>query len=115
MELDLSSTFNSEPSRGAEAKRLIGQLLLLVLLPAAILICPVEWAAWRSGDTVPPALIAQWQFEDPSLQWGGAGQFFAPVKIAGAQLQRPDVLVIGASRAGQFRSRMFKPYSFYNC
>jgi len=115
MAFGLSSIFNSEIGLNGEGWRLCANLIKLIILPVALTCGFVEWIAWRIGDTKPPALIAQMQTDDPTLLWGGAGQFFAPVKIAAAERQKPDIIVVGDSRSGQLRSAMFKPYSFYNC
>ena len=97
-----------------EARRFFLLLARLILIPMAIFICLFEWMAWRSGDTVPPGTIARWQRDDAKLAWGGPREQFSAVKIAGAEIQKPEVLAIGASRAGQLRSAMFRPYTFYN-
>jgi hypothetical protein len=102
----------TEPNEG---RKFFAQLTRVILVPMVIVICFFEWMAWRSGDTVPPDIIARWQSDDTHLAWGGPRELFSAVKIAGARIQRPEIIALGASRAGQLRSAMFKPYSFYNC
>ena len=69
---------------------------------------------WRLADGFVPDAIAQRLHDRPDNAWIGSSVLFPAIKVAGAQLARPDVLVLGASRQGEFRSAMFKPYSFYN-
>jgi len=88
--------------------------LYLVTLPILLAFIVGELVLWRLADGVYPARAAQAQHDDPTLAWIGPFRLNVAMKVARARLERPDIVVIGASRAGEFRSAMFKPYGFYN-
>ncbi len=79
----------------------IGLLLFLSLLYSGEFL-PVRYVAWLQSKGV--------QF----LYLPAASDHNFKLKLEAARLIRPEVLVIGPSRANQFRSAMFKPMSFYN-
>jgi len=65
-------------------------------------ILPVDWIAW--AQTGHRQFIYLPKLSDHSFY----------LKLQAARLKRPDVLILGSSRANQWRSAMFAPYSFYN-
>ena len=75
-------------------------LTLLALKSGELL--PVRFVAWLM--TGPVSFVYLNEFSDHSFQF----------KLQKALLERPEVLVIGGSRANQWRSAMFKPYEFFN-
>jgi hypothetical protein len=89
--------------------------LALGVLPVVLAFSSLEGFAWRLGETVPLSRLASDQHGAPRMIWmGGEGRNFPLFKIRRAVIERPDVVVLGHSRAGEFRSAMFKPYSFYS-
>ena len=112
-----SNTINFETFRAEEKewKRFGKTLFFLLGPPLFLLILVLEIAGWRLGETVPFPWAAQRQAESPDLIWyAGRQENYAYFKLARVAEERPDVLVMGDSRAGQFRSAMFRPYSCYN-
>jgi hypothetical protein len=104
---------NTDRRRG-EARRFVLRLVVLVGVPILQVMAAGEIIFWRLVDGFVPDAIAQRLHDRPDDAWIGSSALFPAIKVAGAQLARPDVLVLGASRQGEFRSAMFKPYSFYN-
>jgi hypothetical protein len=100
--------------RRSEARRFVLRLVILVGVPILLAMAAGEMVFWRLADGFIPDAIAQRLHGRPDDAWIGSGALFPAIKVAGAELARPDVLVLGASRQGEFRSAMFKPYSFYN-
>jgi hypothetical protein len=90
------------------------RLGVMVLAPAAIAACLVEMLVWKAEVDVNPPTVAQLQHGDPSLVWTGPLQLYPAIKVANFKLDQADIVVVGASRGGQFRSAMFLPYRFYN-
>jgi hypothetical protein len=117
MSQNLSNIINFETFReeGTEWKRFGKTLFFLLGAPLLLLVAVLEIAGWRLGETVPFPRAAQMQAESPDLIWNaGRQENYAYFKLARVARERPDVLVIGDSRSGQFRSVMFRPYSCYN-
>jgi hypothetical protein len=82
----------------------------LILLTAAF-----EALAWQIGETWSMSSIAKWQSEGPNRAWrGGDGRSYLRYKLARALLIKPDVLVLGSSRANTFHGDLLRPYKFYN-
>jgi hypothetical protein len=100
--------------RRREARRFVLRLVILVGVPILQAMAAGEMVVWRLADGFMPDAIAQKLHDLPDDAWIGSSVLYPAIKVAGAQLARPDVLVLGASRQGEFRSAMFKPYSFYN-
>jgi hypothetical protein len=91
-------------------KGLLAGCASLILLAAAL-----EAFAWQIGETWSMSAIAKWQSEGPDRAWrGGDGRSYLTYKLARARLLKPDVLVLGSSRANTFQGDLLKPYSFYN-
>jgi len=108
-------SFETFRSEATEWKRFGKWLFLVVLLPLLLLFLLVEIVAWRSGEMIPPEAAARMQTETPGLRWLGSRESLsARFKLIRVDQERPDVLIMGASRMCQFRREMFRPYSFYN-
>jgi hypothetical protein len=111
-----SSTLNSDsgldlvrPARQfcLRLARFLAPLALIGLLAVGIVI--------RTGELLPVSLIARLQtFNRPFIYLPQFSDHTYQLKIDAIRLLRPDVLVMGASRANQWRSAMFKPQTFYN-
>jgi hypothetical protein len=65
-------------------------------------IVPARWVAWAETKHHPFTYLPK--FSDHTFY----------LKLHAAELERPDVLVLGSSRTNQWRSAMFAPYTFYN-
>jgi len=100
--------------RHDEPRRFVLRLIFLIGFPILFVVGAGEIVVWRLADGFVPYAIAQRQHDRPNDAWIGPFSLYPAVKVARAQLEEPDILFLGASRAGQFRSAMFKPYSFYN-
>jgi hypothetical protein len=62
-----------------------------------------------------PRVMASRQAKDPKIvAWDGNTNFWGDLKLHRIWLEKPDVIIVGSSRGGQLRSRMFRPYKFYN-
>lgn len=83
---------------------------------AALCSFALVWGlAGRSGALATPSGMAIEQTENPRvLALPPDLVYFGSLKIRRAELVRPDVVVIGSSRCNELRSRMFRPYRFYN-
>jgi len=89
--------------------------VVLVLLPLLLSIVALEAFALRIGETMPMWLVAKWQSAGPDREWrGGDGRSYLTYKVARTLELRPQILVVGSSRANSFEAYMFAPYSFYN-
>ncbi len=87
----------------------------VIISPVVIIFVALEIIAWRYGETWPMSRVATWQNEAPDREWrGGDGQSYLTYKVSRVRLRRPEILVLGASRANGFEETQFKPYSFYN-
>lgn len=111
-----SSSFilNSDVARARPARRFC--LRLAVFLAPLVLIGLVVGAfAIRSGELLPVSLIARLQtLHRPFIYLAEFSDHTYRLKVDAARLFKPNVLVMGASRANQWRSAMFKPETFYN-
>jgi hypothetical protein len=89
--------------------------LVLILSPALIAFATLEGLAWWTGETMSAAAASNWQDGAPGRVWrGGDGHSFLRYKLARVADLRPEVLVLGPSRANQFSGKPFAPYSFYD-
>jgi hypothetical protein len=96
--------------------RRFARVLLLTLWPALVITGILEAIAWRTGETVSAEAIARWQSEKPGRMWrGGDGRSYLGYKIARVRLLKPDVIMLGQSRANSFSGDALRPYTFYNC
>jgi len=98
----------------ADTRRFVGSFLLLVWLPIAVVVVLASIVVWRMSLTTSPAEIARKQHGNPALAWIGPAKLFTSIKVARLRLETPEIAIIGASRLGEFRSAMFKPYGIYN-
>jgi hypothetical protein len=97
-----------------EWRRFVG-MLLLALSPSLIVFGLVEAVAWRTGELMSPNAIARWQNEKPGRMWrGGDGRSYLTYKVARVRLLKPEVIMLGQSRARTFTAGDVKPYTFYN-
>jgi len=89
--------------------------LVLILSPALIALATLEGLAWWTGESMSVTAASKWQDGAPGRIWrGGDGHSFLPYKLARVADLRPEVLVLGPSRASQFSGKPFAPYSFYD-
>jgi hypothetical protein len=71
--------------------------------------------ALRSGEFLPVRFIAWLQtFRHPFIFLPKFSDHTFRLKLDATRSLRPDVLVLGSSRANQWRSAMFRPITFYN-
>jgi hypothetical protein len=95
------------------------QYLLIMLFVAVCfsssLIAGLWWFS-RYSDLVPvPSVMASRQASDPEIvAWDGNANFWGELKLHRIWLEKPEVIMVGSSRGGQLRSKMFRPYKFYN-
>ena len=91
--------------------------LTLVVILAPFLVCfgGLEAIAWQIGETWSMNHVVQWQDHNPKRMWrGGDGRSYLTYKVARVLQLKPEVVMLGQSRANFFTARMFQPYSFYN-
>jgi hypothetical protein len=89
--------------------------LLLVLSPLLAVGAALELLAWRVGETMSVAATAKWQEGGPNRLWrGGDGHSYLTYKVARVAELKPEIVVVGPSRANAFRGDAFAPYSFFN-
>ena len=89
--------------------------ILLILVPTFACLAGVEAIAWRVGETWSPAAIARWQSLAPGRMWRDLdGRSYLTYKVARIKLLRPQVIMLGQSRANLVNAGMMKPYTFYN-
>lgn len=102
------------PERG-EWRRFWKVVISSTVVPLGILLGVLEWFGWDLGETYTPAALVRAWDEHPDMVWMGIRvQAHARLKLAEAAHQRADVLIMGQSRLGQVRARMFAPYTCYN-
>jgi hypothetical protein len=89
--------------------------LALFLAPYLLAGAALEgWLLW-SGETLPVRWVARKQAQgEPLLFLARFTDHTYALKLAAARRLAPEVLALGDSRVSQFRSAMFRPYSFYN-
>src|SRR5271154_2367610 len=89
--------------------------LLLILSPALIALATLEGLAWWTGETLSVSAAAKWQDGAPDRIWrGGDGHSFLTYKLARVADLKPEILVLGPSRANAFSGKPFAPYTFYD-
>lgn len=104
----------AERSTLREWRRLI-VVLLLVFSPLILAGAALEALSWRIGETMPLAMVSQWQDAAPGRVWrGGDGHSFLAYRVARIDDLKSDIIALGPSRANAFRGDGFAPYSFYN-
>jgi hypothetical protein len=96
------------------------QRYLLIQLAATVCLSSLLFAGfyWFSeySDVGPvPSVMASRQAKDRKIvAWDGNANFWGDLKLHRVWLEKPEVIVVGSSRGGQLRSRMFRPYTFHN-
>jgi hypothetical protein len=89
--------------------------IVLILVPTLICFGILEAVAWRVGETWSMEAIANWQSLKADRMWrGGDGRSYLTYKVARVRSLRPEVIMLGQSRANFFVADMVKPYTFYN-
>ena len=90
--------------------------IVIALFVAAFipLLVVLEWAGWRLGATIPLSTIASEQSQTERVVWLGSFKDYAPYKLERIKRVQPEVLLVGSSRCGQARAKMFRPYVAYN-
>ncbi len=85
------------------------------LLPHLALVAAFSAVLFQSGETVTVHdLFTNTHSKGPYLFGPKYTSRIYKFKIEGTKWTRPEILAIGSSRMNQWRSAMFKPYSFYN-
>lgn len=75
----------------------------------------IEYVGVKTDAIKLPRQVAEEQNRDPmTLAVPGDLRYWGAYKLSMIARQNPDVVFVGSSRSGEFRSAMFKPYSFYN-
>jgi hypothetical protein len=109
-----TDTSTAAPADHRASRRFVACLLLVLIVPSVLVCGLANLVVWRMAASTSPVEIARIHHDHPQLAWVGPLKLYTAVKAARLRLERPEVTVIGASRMGQFRSGMFKPYGFYN-
>jgi hypothetical protein len=90
-------------------------VLFMLVAPSLMLGAALEALAWRIGETMSMPLIAKWQDGAPDRVWrGGDGHSYLTYKLARIATLKPEIIVLGPSRANAFRGDAVAPHSFYN-
>jgi hypothetical protein len=86
-----------------------------IAVALALAFAVFAWVGQRTGSTTSFARIVERQQEDPALiALPFDLRYWAMYKLEGVALNKPEIVYISSSRAGEFREQMFRPYSFYN-
>jgi hypothetical protein len=108
-------SFDTFKLEKAEWSRFARWVIPAILVPIAVMFFLCETLAWRLGEFVPAEKAAEMQMKNPNMLWmARVDSNQARFKLFRLAQERPTVLVMGQSRACQFRTEMFRPYSFYN-
>jgi hypothetical protein len=112
----LSSIISFESFRQYKAEwlKFAKRLGLVFGLTGLVLISILEFICWRTAESMEYHDAAAAQERDPRLIWNARDSEEARFKLQRLAQVSPDVVVMGHSRISQFRSAMFRPYSFYN-
>jgi hypothetical protein len=88
---------------------------LLFIFIQLVLLGVCAFIIFRTGELASAELAAKLvQSGTVDLYQGKFSNYAYWFKVSSARIAKPEVLVIGPSRVAQWRSAMFKPYSFYN-
>jgi hypothetical protein len=111
-----SSTSNSDAELAlAGSLRRFRLRLVGFFAPIALIGFIVAGVALRSGELLPVDFIAWLQtFGKPFVFLTQFSDHTYALKLDAARRRKPEILVLGSSRANQWRSAMFRPYTFYN-
>src|SRR5947207_5712897 len=84
-------------------------------LPYVLPVLLVYGLLWRVGEIVPTRAIVERQAAgDPFLYLAAFSDHTYALKRDSVRRQRPRIVALGGSRVNQWRSAMFRPYTFYN-
>jgi hypothetical protein len=93
----------------------LGRRLLLFLAPFIVLSIFLGVTVIRVGELLPVSFVAWLQtFGRPFIFLPQLSDHTYKLKLEAIRRRRPEVLVLGSSRANQWRSAMFRPATFYN-
>jgi len=97
----------------------INRYLLTLTSAAACLLsffaAALYWFTEYSEIGPAPRVMATRQTSDPTIvAWDGSANFWGDLKLHRIWHEKPEVIMVGSSRGGQLRSRMFRPYTFHN-
>jgi len=104
----------SAPRQAWEALRFFATIVV-ILIPLICCFGVLEAIAWRVGETRSMEDLARWQSRKLERMWrGGDGRSYLTYKVARVGLLKPQVIMLGQSRANYIVASMMKPYTFYN-
>jgi hypothetical protein len=110
-----SSIFGSERESGGGSPGMLVRQLAKFAAPYVVALIAAAFLVYRTGELLPTSYAAYLQASGSSILYGVAfSDRNYQFKTQSARVREPDVLIIGASRANQWRSMMFAPHSFYN-
>lgn len=99
----------------SETAHYLAVMLSCFIVTLASAFVGFAWVGHRTGSTTSFARLVERQRDDPALiALPFDLRYWAMYKLEAAQLNKPEVVYISSSRAGEFREQMFRPYSFYN-
>jgi len=113
----LEHSINKVYKRSGEMREGLRFFITILLITAPILIAfgLLEMVAWQVGETMSMQAIAEWQSREPERMWrGGDGRSYLAYKVARVRQLKPQIIMLGQSRANSFRGESLKPYSFFN-
>jgi hypothetical protein len=97
------------------AARAFGKRLLLFVGPFIAVAALAVLALISTGEMIPVRFVAWLQtFNRPFVFLPKFSDHTYKLKQEAIRLRRPQILVLGSSRANQWRSGMFRPEEFYN-
>ena len=98
-----------------KVRRYLAVIFVGLAVAATLASALAAWVGQRTGSTISFDRIAERQHKDPALiALPFDLRYWAMYKFEAVALNKPEIVYISSSRAGEFRERMFRPYSFYN-
>src|SRR5471030_3266516 len=111
----VQSTVPLDSAGRPETRRYLAVMLAGLVVAITLASALVAWVGQRTGSTTSFARIVERQRHDPALiALPFDLRYWAMYKLEGVALNKPEIVYISSSRAGEFREQMFRPYSFYN-
>jgi len=113
----MSSTTSITASErtGTSGSRRFFRSLLSFLLPYALVGITATALLQATGELISVDTVARMQMLGlPFIYQSRLSDHTYRLKVTAARARQPDVVVLGPSRMLQWRSAMFRPYSFYN-
>jgi hypothetical protein len=99
----------------SEIARYLAVMFVGLVVALALAFAVFAWVGQRTGSTTSFARIVERQREDPALiALPFDLRYWAMYKLQSVALNKPEIVYISSSRAGEFREQLFRPYSFYN-